>query len=411
MSVERLIADPIAAPKRESACLLSLKMYAIANNPRVITNPKIRVCLDSMPDFSNSFTKVYLCSAMNLHSIFFCYKNEQMPRNKLASFRYRVINNCLRNTGRIWKRQDLMDEIGTQLYESFGLDNGISKRTFHYDIELMRSLPPRGFDAPIIERNGYYSYENQEYSIDKIPLNETDIESINNAVELLSHFKQLPIHSQLSLVKDKVTGQIFTNIENEPIIELDHRPVKGTEHLTPLYQHIKKKEVIEVSYQSFKSLEPKKFILHPYFLKQYNHRWYLIAFSNKHSNVGTYSLDRILSIDPTPSVVFDNSLNKNHSDYFKDIIGVTVEPGKTPVEIIAIITPDQAPYIKTKPIHISQRVISEDSTGMTISLTLIPNYEFYSTILSFGSSIKLLSPEFVRNKIYVMHRNAFIQYE
>lgn len=333
-----------------------------------------------------------------------------MPRNKLASFRYRVINNCLRNTGRTWTRQDLMDEIGTQLYESFGLDNGISKRTFHYDIELMRSLPPRGFDAPIIERSGYYSYENQEYSIDKIPLNETDIESINNAVELLSHFKQLPIHSQLSLVKDKVTGQIFTSTENEPIIELEHRLVKGTEHLTPLYQHIKKREVIEIGYQSFKSSEPKKFVLHPYFLKQYNHRWYLIAYNNKHRNVGTYSLDRIVSINPNRSIIFDNSLNKNHSDHFKDIIGVTVESGKTPVEIIAIITPDQAPYVKTKPIHISQKVINEDSTGMIISLSLIPNYEFYSTILSFGSSIKILSPECVVKEIHKRLEGAFKKY-
>ena len=334
-----------------------------------------------------------------------------MPRNKLASFRYRVINNCMRNTGRTWSRQDLMDEIGTQLYESFGLANGISKRTFHYDIELMRSLPPRGFDAPIIERNGYYSYENQEYSIDKIPLNETDIESINNAVELLSYFKQLPIHSQLSLVKDKVTGQIFTSTENEPIIELEHRLVKGTEHLTPLYQHIKKKVVIAVRYQSFKSLEPKKFILHPYFLKQYNHRWYLIAYNDKHKNVGTYSLDRVISIDPILSIAFDNSLNKNHSDHFKDIIGVTVESGKTPVEIIAMITPDQAPYVKTKPIHISQRVIKEDQNGMTISLTLIPNYEFYSTILSFGSSIKILNPESEVKEIYKRLQYAFKQYE
>ncbi|PWE00495.1 hypothetical protein DDZ16_06085 [Marinilabilia rubra] len=37
-----------------------------------------------------------------------------MPKNKLASFRYRVINNCLRNTGRKWNRQDLINEISDQ---------------------------------------------------------------------------------------------------------------------------------------------------------------------------------------------------------------------------------------------------------------------------------------------------------
>jgi len=57
-----------------------------------------------------------------------------MPKNKLASFRYRVINNCLRNTGRNWTMQDLMDEISNQLNENFGIAKGISKRTLQYDI-------------------------------------------------------------------------------------------------------------------------------------------------------------------------------------------------------------------------------------------------------------------------------------
>jgi predicted DNA-binding transcriptional regulator YafY len=334
-----------------------------------------------------------------------------MPKNKLASFRYRVINNCLKNTARNWTRIDLNDEIDKQLHESFGIDKGISKRTFHYDIELMRSLPPRGFDAPIVVKDGYYKYEDPAYSIDSIPLSEMDIESINNAVELLSHFKQLPIHSQLSLVKDKVTGQIFTNTESEPIIELEYKAVKGIEFLTPLYQHIKGNTVIEIGYQSFKSQDPKKFVLHPYFLKQYNHRWYLVALSERFTNVGTYSLDRITKVNPMPAIKYDNSLNKNHTEHFKDIIGVTLETGKIPVEIIASITPSQAPYIITKPIHDSQKVLGENENEITISLRIIPNYEFYSTILSFGSSIKIISPESIKSTIHSILQDATMQYE
>jgi predicted DNA-binding transcriptional regulator YafY len=343
--------------------------------------------------------------------LFYFVKKDQMPKNKLASFRYRVINNCLKNTARNWTRIDLNDEIDKQLYESFGIDKGISKRTFHYDIELMRSLPPRGFDAPIVVKDGHYKYEDPDYSIDSIPLSEMDIESINNAVELLSHFKQLPIHSQLSLVKDKVTGQIFTNTESQPIIELEYKAVKGIEFMTPLYQHIKDNLVIEIGYQSFKSKEPKKFVLHPYFLKQYNHRWYLVALSERFGNVGTYSLDRIITVNPMPALRYDNCLNKSHSEHFKDIIGVTLETGKEPVEIIASITPSQAPYIITKPIHDSQKVLEENENEITISIRILPNYEFYSTILSFGSSIKIVSPEFVREEVYNKLKIAYRNYE
>lgn len=334
-----------------------------------------------------------------------------MPKNKLASFRYRVINNCLKNTARNWTRIDLNDEIDKQLYESFGINKGISKRTFHYDIELMRSLPPRGFDAPIVVKDGYYKYEDPDYSIDSIPLSEMDIESINNAVDLLSQFKQLPIHLELSLVREKVTGQILSNSETSRIIEFEYRLVTGTEFLTPLYQMIKEKKVINITYHSFRSLIPKEFIVHPYFLKQYNHRWYLIALSERFENIGIYSLDRIKSVDIDLTVEYKIDKIINHSVYFEDIIGVTILPDVPPVDIILWITSEQAPYIITKPIHQSQTIIEETDEGLKIRLRLIPNYEFYSTILSFGGAIKILSPEFIQDEIYNKLKNACRNYE
>lgn len=112
-----------------------------------------------------------------------------------------------------------------------------------------------------------------------------------------------------------------------------------------------------------------------------------------------------------PALRYDNCLNKSHSEHFKDIIGVTLETGKEPVEIIASITPSQAPYIITKPIHDSQKVLEENENEITISIRILPNYEFYSTILSFGSSIKIVSPEFVREEVYNKLKIAYRNYE
>lgn len=352
---------------------------------------------------------------MFLHSIYyfvlFVKKKKQMPKNKLASFRYRVINNCLKNTARSWTRTDLTDEIDNQLFDSFGIDKGISKRTFHYDIDIMRSLPPRGFDAPIVVKNGCYQYEDLQYSIDSIPLSNMDIESINNAVDLLSQFKQIPIHLELSLVREKVTGQILSNSETSRIIEFEYRVVSGTEYLTPLYQMIKEKRVVNIAYHSFRSSEPKEFIIHPYFLKQYNHRWYLIGLTDRFDNIGIYSLDRIKSVEIEPTVEYKIDTFINHTVYFEDVIGVTVLPNEAPVEIVIWVSSDQAPYIITKPIHHSQTVIEEMEGGMKIRLKIIPNYEFYSTILSFGGAIKILSPEFIQDEIYKKLMNACRNYE
>lgn len=333
-----------------------------------------------------------------------------MPVNKLASFRYRVINNCLLNTGTTWTRVKLMEEIANRLYHDFEIDKGISKRTFHYDINIMKSDPPRGFGAPIKVEDGCYRYTKSDYSIDKIGLNETDIDSIKGAVELLSHFKQLPIHSQLSLVKDKVTGQILTNHASEPIIELEHREVKGREFLTPLYELIRAKSVINLGYHSFKSDETQQLILHPYFLKQYNHRWYVIAYNNLYNGIRTYALDRIVSVVPQSDIAFNDCLNKNHQEQFKNIIGVTIYSEKEPIEIIASISKSQTPYVRTKKLHSSQVILEENKNGMKISLNIIPNYEFYSTILTAGDGIEIISPPKIRDEIVRQIKRAYSLY-
>ncbi|HPI85009.1 MAG TPA: hypothetical protein PLR01_01440, partial [Bacteroidales bacterium] len=72
-----------------------------------------------------------------------------MPQNKNASFRYRVINSCLRNQFRQWTLDDLIAEVSVQMHEQFGVAGGISKRTIQADLNIMRSDPPRGFAAPI----------------------------------------------------------------------------------------------------------------------------------------------------------------------------------------------------------------------------------------------------------------------
>lgn len=334
-----------------------------------------------------------------------------MPKNKLASFRYRVINNCLRNTGRKWSLQNLIDEISEQLFENFGIEKGVSRRTVFYDIELMRSLPPRGFDAPIVLKDGFYCYEDPTYSIDNIPLSEKDMSSINDAISLLEQFNQLPISTELSLIKEKLYRETFIfNTTPQKIIEFENKNVKGSEFLIPLYKCIKDKNVLEILYHPFKHKTASQLIVHPYFLKQYNSRWYLIAYCKTFDKVGFYSLDRLVSI----SVSVDNTCNENlkpeAETYFKDIIGVSLPEKGIIQEIILHFSAEQAPYVKTKPIHTSQKVMSESETGIEIALNIIPNYEFYSLMLSFGSSVTIISPDDLRTSIITILENSIKNY-
>jgi predicted DNA-binding transcriptional regulator YafY len=294
--------------------------------------------------------------------------------------------------------QDLIEEISNKLYEDFGMEKGISKRTFHYDIELMRSIPPRGFDAPIIFKDGYYHYKDPCFSIENTPLNETDIDTITDAITLLSQFSKLPIHEELSIVKEKLYGEVLQNNPRAKVIDFEQREVKGSEFLAPLFKAINDNISIKLEYQPFKSGVPVSDVVHPYLLKQYNHRWYLLGLNNAYCRIGVYSLDRILSFGPSNEVYVPNTLLKPET-YFKDIIGITIPYDETLQTITLHFTNDQKPYILTKPIHISQQIINNDEDGLTINISVIPNYEFFSMILSFGENVEVIAPVAIRNKM------------
>jgi predicted DNA-binding transcriptional regulator YafY len=289
----------------------------------------------------------------------------------------------------------LTDEISNQLYEHFGIEKGISKRTFHYDIELMRSLPPRGFDAPIEVKDGYYFYEDPDFSIDNTALTETDIETINNALTLLNNFSKLSINEELALVKAKLLGEVSNQTNKEPIILFEQREVKGAEFISPLFKKINEYSAIALTYKSFRAEHANTFIVHPYLLKQYNHRWYLIGYSSTHQNIGLYSLDRIENIQNTEEKFIPNKFF-NPDTYFNNIIGVTIPENEDIREIKIKVYSAQVPYVLTKPIHSSQKVISESKEYAIISLSIIPNYEFFSRILSFGNELEILEPGEIR---------------
>ena len=62
-----------------------------------------------------------------------------MPANKNALIRYKTIDNCLRNKYRRWTIDNLVDACCDALYDMEGITKGVSLRTVHADLQIMRS--------------------------------------------------------------------------------------------------------------------------------------------------------------------------------------------------------------------------------------------------------------------------------
>jgi len=324
-----------------------------------------------------------------------------MALNKNALIRYKTIDKCLQNNYRQWTLDDIIEACSDALYEYEGREVNVSKRTIQLDIQMMRS-DKLGYNAPIeVYDKKFYRYEDGDYSITDIPITENDMNVLSETVEMLKQFKDFSLFSELGGIIQKLEDKVYTEKTHQSsIIHLDkNEGLKGLEHLDVLYQAILKKMVLRITYQSFKARKASKIIFHPFILKEFNNRWFLIGKTSAKKPIVTFALDRIIEIDYNTSIPYLDE-NFNGDAYYKNTVGVTVLADEHVQEIVLKIDKSNAPYVITKPFHHSQKIIENHGDGsITIKLKVYINFELERLILGFGDAIETIAPRLLRKRI------------
>ena len=336
-----------------------------------------------------------------------------MSQNKNALIRYKTIDKCLQNKYRQWTLDDLIECCSEALFEYEGRQNPISKRTIQMDIQLMRS-EKLGYNAPIVVYDKkYYKYEDDEFSITDIPLTETDMNVLTETVSMLKQFKDFSLFNDVSDILQRLEDKIYAEKSHtKPVIYLDkNEKLKGLHYLDEVYQAIIKKVALVITYKSFKSREETKFNFHPFILKEFNNRWFIIGKKKGSQPITNLALDRITAIDYDFNLTYLEE-NFDAESYYNNIIGVTMNSGLKPRRIELWIDAENAPYVLTKPLHTSQRLIKENENGsIIIHLFLIPNYEMERLLLGFGKGLEVLRPESLRNRMKSILEGAILRYK
>ena len=318
-----------------------------------------------------------------------------MATNKNAFIRYKVLDNCFRNPGRRYFIDDLIAECESVLLEIDPKSNGISRRQIFEDIAFMESKEGWSIELDKL-RDGkkvYYRYADMSFSINNMPLNEVEINQLKAAVDILSQFKGMPQFEWVNELVPKLQQGIASDEVSATIMEFDsNQYLKGIEHLGPLHNAIYYKKVLTISYQPFENDSPFDVVIHPYFLKQYNNRWFLFGFNPAVKKYDwNLAIDRIISIKETKGSYQKND-KIDWQEYFEDIIGVTKPVGSELIKIILHYFGKTGKYIESKPMHVSQKSRWIDENTLEVNLELIINYEFERLILSYAESVKVLSP-------------------
>ena len=249
-----------------------------------------------------------------------------------------------------------------------------------------------------IGRNIKYRYQDPNFSIFNFPLNENEIAQLNQAVSLLKRFEGMPSFDWVDELNAHLQSTI--NLELRHIVGFDeNKQLKGMEYFTPLFECISRKEVIKLQYQSYKDDAAKIYVIHPYYLKEYNQRWFLFALNNECQHITIFPLDRIKGLAKTSGLFIENN-KVDFEHYFDNIIGVSSNKNDVPTIIILKVCAEQLPYMLTKPLHHTQvvREFMQDGDAI-ISIKVIPNFELIQQLLSFGERVTVLEPETLRDEI------------
>ncbi len=318
-----------------------------------------------------------------------------MATNKNALMRYKALDNCFRNPGKKYFMNDLIEACEEVLLEINPDSDGISRRQIFDDIAFMESKEGWGIELNKI-RDGkkiFYRYADMSFSINHMPLNELEITQLESAVAILSQFKGMPQFEWISKLIPKLKQGAILNENPTTIIDFDNNQyLKGIDYVELIYNAIYYKKVLAISYQPFENDTPFDMVIHPYFLKEYNNRWFLYGY-NKEKNKYDWNvaIDRIVSIKEIKGKYHKNTVI-DWQEYFEDIIGVTKHIDAKVENIVLHCIGKTGKYVETKPFHGSQKSKWLNSQTLEVKLQLIINYELERLILSYADSVIVLQP-------------------
>lgn len=335
-----------------------------------------------------------------------------MPVNKAARFRFEIIDECLRNRLHKWTKKMLLEVVNVKLHQNYGANAGISLSMIRNDINDMQTE----YGAPIeTKKEGtsvIYYYEDPDFSIIKLPLEQEDIHRLKETVHLMQQIKGFTIADEIAEIIQRLENKIkLSSDHKKSVIAFENPPAAlGSDNLGDIYESIIKNRILKISYRHFRATEAAELIIHPYFLKEFNNRWFLFGWSEKNNRVENMALDRMENIKVTTgkykeNVIFDPEI------YFSNIIGVTNIAGAQVEEIELLFHKDRAPYVTTKKLHHSQETVKTYKDGSClIKVFLIVNKELKSLILGFGDNVEVKKPESLRVEIRNLLVKAIQQY-
>ena len=331
-----------------------------------------------------------------------------IDKNKLI--RYRVYDQCFSNFNKMYTRSMLRDKVNEALLaadlEEVGqstVNHDISPNgnfvsdmsVFMEDVCLVAYKSSSGIEGT--NETTYYRYSKRGFSIWKVDLEETQLQQLQNALLMLKQFKGLPDMDWVQDLMESLCKRYKIELPKaDAIVELDYCPdlVGLDSFFASILNATLHKSALNITYNGGYTCEYQD-IIHPYYIKEYNNRWFVFAWSEKDERVNTMAIDRFVAVEQSNNTYKENT-KINFARHFNDVIGVTHYDDVRPEIVRLRFTPQRYNYVATKKLHETQQ---KYDNRCEIIIRVRPNRELEALILSFGADVEVLEPQSLRDTI------------
>lgn len=176
----------------------------------------------------------------------------------------------------------------------------------------------------------------------------------------------------------------------------------GQHHLSTIIEAMHSNNVIEITYQRFVEDEPHSVCVEPYCTKLFHQRWYVVANNIEKKHLQTYALDRISDIKILANT-YSIDPNFDAKAFFLNSFGIFASENEQPQRILIKVDATQSKYLRTLPLHHSQKETITNDKFSVFQYYLVPTKDFVFELLSHGAFFEVLEPASLRE---TMKENA-----
>ena len=321
-----------------------------------------------------------------------------MANTKDYAMREMIYDQCF-GTGREYTREQLMAIVNRKL-EDRGMLPIQSRTTFSQDITEMNAKFFKVFGQEGIvwedrHKKRYYRYRDGFDSIYNCELTENEIEKLQEVRSLLQGFKGMSEFGWIDQMLTRLDQNIMS--KQKEIARFEGGTPWDAEFLMPLFKAIRSRQVVDVEYRKdFRDAET--ITLHPYYLKQYWRRWYLMAQQEGKDKIDAFPLICMSTVKDNNEVKYKPT-KTSFKQYFRHLVGVTVPPETTVEHIELWADISLYPYLYSYPISETQMLEIEGERNIKVTLDVMINYELIQELMFYGDRLVVKSPEWFRDEM------------